>query len=353
MSKYILPAVMGILLFAACRNQPPPPPGTPVLPPAAPTPPVATPAPPQPPLAPPQVQAVPTRPVQLGRPLAEAVDFDPAPLESYVTNGYALTGYFETRFEDTAYAALYLEQLPNPELEGEEALPALVFVRFEENRAELQYPDYLNEGIEIDPAGWRDLNGDSAPDLPVLFRGEPDHWRLFSVDSDGLVVDLLVEWLSGSAAPTELRDFDGDGLFEAKIADFSWQGWAGLCPECSPQAFRIVAWHPDKRIYSDFSARYLPLYLAEIDRHTQALNATFGQPLNAQTVLGPAVSLLLAYDYSGQRLQGWEAFWQLTDPSNWSETPPPDLAQLDAARAMLARQFEANRPFLPEEEPGG
>jgi len=58
--------------------------------------------------------------------------------------------------------------------------------------------------------------------------------------------------------------------------------------------------------------------------------------------------VLLAYDASGRRDEGWTAFEQLSSPANWpGEAQPGLLAWFNQIRSYLAGQFERGEPFAP------
>lgn len=80
----------------------------------------------------------------------------------------------------------------------------------------------------------------------------------------------------------------------------------------------------------------------------EAVQATFGQPLDSQDPIGRAVTVLLAYNTSQRRMEGWITFWQLSDPANWVvESSPGLLALLIAIREHLQSQFQRGEPFAP------
>jgi hypothetical protein len=78
------------------------------------------------------------------------------------------------------------------------------------------------------------------------------------------------------------------------------------------------------------------------------VQATYGQPLASQDVLGKALTALLAHDASGRRDEGWALFWQLSDPVNWAgEAVPGLLDWLNRIREHLRGQYERGEPFAP------
>lgn len=322
-----------------------------------------------PPLVPPAEGEAPNQTTLLrglGQSVSQALDADLTYLSFYDKQGYILSGYYEQQFKDTIYLALYfqppppstIEPVPDEDgeifIDDEVVFPALVFYRLDDKTP---YPlDLKFEAprIEIDPTGWHDLNGDSVPDLLVFFSTatnswDANTWRLFSINSEEAVVDLFSPLFSPTTAPIEFIDLNNNGKPIVKQIDVSWQGWAGLCPECSPRGYRLYAWHPDKKIYENNSAQFRETYQTDIDKYTQNLQSTFNQPLNIQTAFGPAISLLLAYDFSGRRAEGWEVFWQLTDPNNWPGSSADALNLLNNLRTMTLTQFETNQPFLPQQ----
>jgi len=292
----------------------------------------------------------------LGRPVAEAFDFDLSSLDPFIRDNYLVAGYHAVDHQGSTYVALHLTPLPQAadDEESEGTAQSLVFYRLRDGQAKFTEAKYFSDMIEVDPGGWRDVNGDASPDLPIHFHNDMDHWqadywRLFSLNSEGMLSDLLANLNTGVSVPIALQDMDNDALPEVKVVEASWYQWRGLCPDCSPMGYKYYGFYPNKGVYQDISARFLAAYQADIDAYRQRLTESYAQPFDAQTVFGPAVSLLLAYDFSGQRWQGWDEFMILTAPANWSQISLEGQTQLENLRAMLARQFEANQPFSPEE----
>lgn len=287
----------------------------------------------------------------LGLPLGQALQVDLTDLQLYVEQGYILANYYETTYDGFLYAAIHLQPPAIPP-EEESLLPVFLVYQAKDNQIfsigeKLAYPT-----IQIDAAGWRDVSGDGIPDLPVLFSTgnaswKANTWRIFSMNGEGVPIDLLKDTFTATTAPIDILDPDGDKTVEVKITNSAWLGWGGLCPSCSPQAYYIYDWHPDRRQYENFSARFPNLYQADIAAYTERLQGTYNQPLDVQTALGPAVSILLAYDYIGQREQGWERFLQATNSANWPGSSPEALAQLETLRNILNQSYQTNQPFSP------
>ncbi|HHJ06468.1 MAG TPA: hypothetical protein ENK24_03100, partial [Anaerolineae bacterium] len=290
--------------------------GQPASPPSA----AATPAPAAPVIVPlPQGTPFPG----LGKPVAEAFDFNVWQIDQFFKDGYSVAGYFATDYQDSVYAALLLNSLPGfvDDEEGA-AEQRLLFYRLRKGAASPINGEYAADAFYIDPAGWRDVNGDGAPDLPVQLHKDvdywdSDYWLLFSPDEEGTLRNLLADFYTLNSAPVALQDMDNDLQPEVEIVMADWYNWDGLCPACSPMGYKIYAFNPGKGVYEDASARLQASNLERIDAAQTRISATFGGPYPAQEVLGPALSLLLAYDFIGQRRQGWDEFLRLTDPANW------------------------------------
>jgi len=364
LQKIIL--IIMLFLLSGCSLGPlgkkpaPPPADTPVAAapavkqPASPTFETVTPAPAAPVIVPlPQGTPFPG----LGKPVAEAFDFKVWQIDQLLKDGYSVAGYFATDYQDSVYAALLLTSLPGfvDDEEGA-AEQRLLFYRLRNGAATPINGEYVADTFYIDPAGWRDVNGDGAPDLPVRLHKEvdywdSDYWLLFSPDEEGTLRNLLADFYTTHSAPVALQDMDNDSQPEVEVIITDWYNWDGLCPACSPMGYQYYAFNPAKGVYEDASARLQAPNLERIDAAQARISATFGGPYQAQEVLGPAVTLLLAYDFIGQRRQGWDAFLRLSDPANWTQIDPADLNQLQSLREMLRQQVETNHPFLPEKTP--
>jgi hypothetical protein len=213
--------------------------------------------------------------------------------------------------------------------------------------------------------GWRDITGDGQLELPIWAANGGFCFacnriyvlQLASVeDPDDPEGDtgLRVRELTGAVPflnllqnpiiPKWLSDFDGDGTAEIEALDGSFEFAFGLFREYSPRFYRPLIW--DGQRYVDRS-RWNPGYFdGQIQRAVEAVQATHGQPLASQDAIGKALTVLLAYDASGRREEGWAAFWQLSDPANWTgEGAPGLLDYLQRIREHVQGQYDRGESF--------
>lgn len=213
------------------------------------------------------------------------------------------------------------------------------------------------------PLGWGDITGDGLLELPVWAANGGFCFACTRVYVMQLApVDDLGEtrWqvreLTGAVPftnllqypiiPKWLSDFDGDGKAEIEALDGSFEFAFGLWREYSPRFYRPLIW--SQQGYVDVSRNSPNYFDGQIQRATEAVQATLGQPLASQDAIGRALTVLLAYDASGQREEGWAAFWQLSDPANWpAEETPGLLDLLSRIRQHLLGQYERGEPFAP------
>ena len=218
-----------------------------------------------------------------------------------------------------------------------------------------------------EPLGWRDITADGLLELPVWAANGGFCFACNRVyvlqlapvaDSDDPEGDAgwQIRELSGAVPflnllqnpiiPKWLSDFNGDGQAEIEALDGNFEFAFGLYRETSPRFYRPLVW--DGQGYADTS-RWSPAYFdGQIQRATEAVQATFGQPLASEGPIGKALTVLLAYDASDRREEGWAAFWQLSDPVNWAgEATPGLLDLLTRIREHLRGQFERGEPFAP------
>ncbi len=217
------------------------------------------------------------------------------------------------------------------------------------------------------PIGWRDITSDGLLELPVwaanggfcfacnrvyVLQLAPVEDAANPDDASGWQVRELtgavpfLNLLQNPIIPKWLTDYNGDGKAEIEALDGSFEFAFGLYRETSPRFYRPFVW--DGQSFADTS-RWSPGYFdGQIQRAADAVQATFGQPLASEDPIGRALTVLLAYDASGRRDEGWAAFLQLSDPGNWTgEAIPGLLDLLGRIREHLQGQFERGEPFAP------
>lgn len=229
-----------------------------------------------------------------------------------------------------------------------------------------------------EPLGWQDLNGDGLLELPIWAANGGYCWacnrvyilqlrpqtntqaagragesepgagtrlrpRAYQIrELTGAVPHLNL--LTKPFIPKWLNDLDGDGRPEIEVLDGTFEFGFGLDRQWSPGLYRVYDW--DGSAYSDVSLYYPGYFDFQIDKARSAVEAAYGQPLQGQPEIGRSLLVLLAYTARGQRDEGWNVFWQLSDPTHWAgEATPGALAWLNQVRDYLRGQYEAGEPF--------
>lgn len=238
-------------------------------------------------------------------------------------------------------------------------LPRLIF-QDEGSDAVLRFAGQGYQPAQPPALGWRDLNGDGLLELAIYAYNGGYCWacvRLYVLQlATNAAGEPVVRELTGAypalnlvlnpLIPRWLTDLDGDGALEIEVLDGHFEYAFGLSHEASPVLYRVFDW--DGQAYSDASLRFPGYFEYQIEQGRQAVEATYGQPLPAETVIGNAVRVLLAYAARGQRDEGWAVFEALTEPSQWpGEATPGALAWLTAVRDHLRGQYERGEPFAP------
>lgn len=204
---------------------------------------------------------------------------------------------------------------------------------------------YLQENPEAGfpplclPYGWHDVNKNGKPDMPVLilwgnhYTGGEVH--IFEVTDDETIVDLTAD-LPG---PVYHWEFLTD-VSSFLVADLAWAKHDCLYPD-SPFGFWVYDW--DGKSYVDITSEVsLSNYLSYLEDMLKP-----GSPFIPELQIGPLVSLLLTYDYSGQRDLGWQKFSEIADVQNWPGTDQAALDWLQDDVAHFTREYEAGAPFTP------
>lgn len=309
--------------------------------------------------------------------IARALKFNDSRLARFDAEGYTIAGEQRVGRAGERFLAVILNP---PEQENAilgVQLPRLLVYRLPSGQPpELLYEDegsdemieFAGFGLSSDnPLGWRDLTGDGSLELPVraanggfcfactriyVLQLEPlddastpngdTHWQVRELTGAVPFLNLA----RNPIIPKWLSDFDGNGTAEVEALDGSFEFAFGLFREYSPRFYRPLVW--DGNRYADAS-RWSPGYFdGQIQRAAEAVQATYGQPLASQDPIGKALTVLLAYDASGRRDEGWTAFWQLSDPVNWpGETTAGLLDLLGRIREYLRGQYERSETFAP------
>ncbi len=280
---------------------------------------------------------------QFGRTNFGGPNFDnPIPPESFVTVSptgeiYTYVQYMSPQFS-TCNLLFFVSQGNDNKLIGSVDIAELnerihnVVISLEE--------DPLSPLICL-PYGWQDVNNNGKPDMPVTILWENNYTggevHIFEVNDDNTIVDLVAN-LPG---PVYHWEFDPEEP-SLLLVDLVWARHDCLYPS-SPFGFWIYEWNGDA--YVDVTSEYsYSEYLSFIESLL-----TPGRPFIPEAYIGPLVSLLLTYDYSGQRDLGWKKFLEFADIQNWPDTSPEYLAWLKDDVTHFTKEYEAGLAFTPND----
>jgi hypothetical protein len=208
--------------------------------------------------------------------------------------------------------------------------------------------------------GWQDINGDGLLELAIWSANGGFCWACTRVYILQLVAEPTgersIQEITGAVPflnlvtdpyiPKWLNDLDGDGLPEIEVLDGRFEFAFGLDRAASPTVYLVYDW--DGSRYVDVSERF-PSYLDyQIQRAQEELGVTYGQPLQGAGEIGQALRVLLAYEASNRRDQGWNIFLEATDPELWSGEAQEGAADLLLqVREYLSGLYELGEPFVP------
>lgn len=310
-------------------------------------------------------------------PIARTLKFNDSRLARFDANGYTIANQQSVRSAGDRFLAVIVNP---PEQENAifgVQLPRLLVYRLPIGQPpELLFEDegsdetieFAGYGLsEENPLGWRDLTGDGSLELPVraanggfCFACTRIYVLQLAPVEDASDAEGDTRWqvreLTGAVPfinlaqnpiiPKWLSDFDSNGTAEVEALDGNFEFAFGLYREYSPRFYRPLVW--DGARFADASLWSPGYFDGQIQRAAEAVQATYGQPLSSQDTLGKALTVLLAYDASGRRDEGWAVFWQLSDLANWpGEAVPGLLDWLNRIREHLRGQYERGEPFAP------
>lgn len=310
-------------------------------------------------------------------PIVRALGFDDGVIGRLDAEGYTIAERQATGKAGDRVVALIVNPPEQADTELGVLVPRLLIYRVPRGApAQLIFKDEGSDqtiqfaGLGLtweEPLGWSDVNADGLLELPVwadnggfcfactrvyiLQLAPSDDSESPAADGGWQVRELTGAWpalnlLQTPIIPKWLTDYNKDGAVEYEALDGSFESAFGLFREYSPRLYRPFSW--DGSGYVDTS-RWNPSYFdGQIQRATEAVQATYGQPLPSQDIIGKTLSVLMAYDASGRREEGWAAFSQLSDPVNWTgEAAPGLLNLLSLIRQHLQGQFERGETFAP------
>jgi hypothetical protein len=230
--------------------------------------------------------------------------------------------------------------------DGQYSLLSMIDVsELNERLKELFNPDsylYYDAILFCNPLGWGDFNRNGKPDMSVSLMWA-DHYggsevHIFEVVDESTVVDLVKD-LPGIISPWS---FDPSQTRQT-VFDLAWAGHDCIYP---PMA---VAWIYDWRDgkFADITSEIDSTEY--IDSLRETIQKGFGSEFNAIENIKPLTRLLLAYDRSGRRDQGWQEYLDLTDMSHYPDTPAFDADWLKSDVEHFAGEYKQGLPFTPND----
>ncbi len=289
-------------------------------------------------------------------PLPAIVGFRDESIEALDRVGCELHQSFETIVEETTYAA-FLFSCQNSKsssilliyrLEGDQAV--LLMDTRSDTLPGRDFVDVLYS-VNVDP--WGDLNQDGFPDIVVRYNGGGNAWgnhdqvHLWQVTPDGEVVDLLADvYEVYHLAPMyEIKDRNGDGILDLWIFDTRGE-WYDEGGHAGVGSFKIYAW-PGDQVY-DISDQFADLYDQAIAECRTFIESKYGKKLDegeAHAIMRQAFKLLISYEDSLRRDEGWQVYWELTDPSHWPDATSKALDRIVMLRERHKKQYDAGKEF--------
>ena len=191
------------------------------------------------------------------------------------------------------------------------------------------------------PYGWHDANENGRPEMPVTilwgnnYTGGEVH--IFEFTDDERVTDLT----ANIPGPVFHWQFD-PRRSKFMVVDLAWDRHHCLYPN-SPFAFWVYGWNGES--YANVTPK------VNHDDYISFLESLLNpsRPFEPDSDIGPLVSLLLTYDYSGRRELGWKRFLELADLKNWPGTEPEALALLLEDIEHFKTEYKAGAVFTPSE----
>ena len=196
--------------------------------------------------------------------------------------------------------------------------------------------------LQCSPLGWGDINRNGMPDMSVAlmwanhYTGSEVH--IFEILGESTVVDLVKD-LPGIISPWA---FDPSQTRQA-VFDLSWANHDCIYP---PMAVTwVYDWRDGK--YEDITTEVD--FTQYIDSLRETISHGFGEPFDASVNIEPLTTLLLIYDRTGRRDQGWREYLELTDQSHWPDTPPDTAKWLKSDVEHFTREYKLALPFTPND----
>jgi hypothetical protein len=204
----------------------------------------------------------------------------------------------------------------------------------------------------MDVEEWGDLNQDGIPDIVVYYsfggnsaQGQ-QQVHLWQVDASGKMVDLtapIYEYHRLTPQYT-IEDMNDDGILEIYVVDNRGE-WYGR-GHTYILSFKIYAWQGDQvdDVSDEFKDRY-DRRIAEVKKLIEGTYADWIDYDDAEIMLQEAFRLLLDYENSGRYDEGWQVYWELTNPENWCCLRSGLVEYLAGIRECHRAQYEAGERF--------
>lgn len=202
-----------------------------------------------------------------------------------------------------------------------------------------------------------DINNDGYHEVVVNIGTAGNCWSCMRKEIiqliDGVAVNLtekINDFNKGAVITVEDLD-DNYSEKELIFRESKWEFAFGLCHACSYRTLRIYKWDGDS--YQDESISYPSFYEKELSEAMQYWNEWgCGKPnisTSPDSCLGVALPVLLASDMLGKRDEGWQFFWNNTNPELFKRHENFDYASeiFERARSTLERQYKNGEPFKP------
>lgn len=287
-----------------------------------------------------------------GTPLSDLVGFADERIEELEKTDARLLDRAETTIDGTKHVVLCLSENHEATMLAyrlESDQPVLLF----DSRAEALPGTWALEVItHMNTEEWGDRNRDGRPDLLVYYSyagtdtRAHQHVHLWQIDEAGKWVDLTAPIYEEHRLIPQfgLEDLNGDGAPDLWVGDYrGYSGGAGAV-----YSFKIYAWQGDQ-VY-DISPKFQAQYERHSTRLRESIEGTYGLEIDeglAEVILTEAFGVLIDYDNSGRRDQGWQVYWVLTEPGHWTYSSPEVSERLISQRERHQTQYQAGAPFEP------
>jgi hypothetical protein len=197
---------------------------------------------------------------------------------------------------------------------------------------------------------WSDINQNGLPEVSIFYwycpnacHGYEGSVHFYEIQSSETVAHIsasfegiLLPWkVLHSKNPPTLYLFDPTLEFEAHQFINTW--W-------------IYGW--DGEQFIDITSEYADEYLVNLEQTVHNFQDQYGVPID-DYMLTRFLNVLFQSEKYGVRDEAFEAFWEITEPSNWPGTEPIYACWLQIAREQAAQQYSDGIPFTKPPTPFG